>query len=71
VKIRPPFLYAVSLKGVTGMRSSLPPELPQLGGKIKSLTEKIVAIKDFVDYHIYSGKHLNIFTMKSMKVMKF
>jgi hypothetical protein len=24
-----------------------------------------------VDYPIYSGKNLNIFTMKSMKVMKF
>ncbi|HBE78203.1 MAG TPA: tryptophan synthase subunit alpha [Firmicutes bacterium] len=38
------FLYAVSLKGVTGMRSSLPPELPQFVSKIKSLTDKPVAV---------------------------
>jgi tryptophan synthase alpha chain len=38
------FLYAVSLKGVTGMRSSLPPELPQFIQKIKSLTDKPVGV---------------------------
>jgi tryptophan synthase alpha chain len=38
------FLYAVSLKGVTGVRSSLPPELPQFIHNIKSLTDKPVAV---------------------------
>ncbi len=38
------FLYAVSLKGVTGIRSSLPPELPGFIQKIKSLTDKPVAV---------------------------
>ena len=38
------FLYAVSLKGVTGVRSSLPPELPDFINKIKSLTNKPVAV---------------------------
>ncbi len=38
------FLYAVSLKGVTGIRSSLPPELPQFIQNIKSLTDKPVAV---------------------------
>ena len=38
------FLYAVSLKGVTGVRSSLPPELPQFIQKIKTLTDKPVAV---------------------------
>ncbi len=38
------FLYAVSLKGVTGIRSTLPPELPQFIQKIKSLTDKPVAV---------------------------
>ncbi len=38
------FLYAVSLKGVTGIRSTLPPELPQFIRKIKSLTDKPVAV---------------------------
>jgi tryptophan synthase alpha chain len=38
------FLYAVSLKGVTGVRSTLPPELPNFINKIKSLTNKPVAV---------------------------
>jgi tryptophan synthase alpha chain len=38
------FLYAVSLKGVTGVRSSLPPELPQFINKVKSFTDKPVAV---------------------------
>lgn len=38
------FLYAVSLKGVTGARANLPPELPDFVSKIKSLTTKPVAV---------------------------
>jgi tryptophan synthase alpha chain len=38
------FLYAVSLKGVTGARVNLPPELPEFIGKVKSLTYKPVAV---------------------------
>jgi tryptophan synthase alpha chain len=38
------FLYAVSLKGVTGVRSALPPELPDFINKIKSITNKPVAV---------------------------
>lgn len=38
------FLYAVSLKGVTGIRSSLPPELPDFVGRVKSLSDHPVAV---------------------------
>lgn len=38
------FLYAVSLKGVTGVRSSLPPELPEFIRRVKSLSERSVAV---------------------------
>jgi tryptophan synthase alpha chain len=38
------FLYAVSLKGVTGTRDSLPPELPDFVSRIKRLTSDPVAI---------------------------
>lgn len=38
------FLYAVSLKGTTGMRSSLPPELPEFISRIKCQTERSVAV---------------------------
>ncbi len=38
------FLYAVSLKGVTGVRSNLPTELPNFIHKIKKLTDKPVAV---------------------------
>lgn len=38
------FVYAVSVKGVTGTRSQLPPELPDFIKKIKSLTVKPVAV---------------------------
>lgn len=38
------FLYAVSLKGVTGVRSSLPPELPEFIGRVKSLCACPVAV---------------------------
>jgi tryptophan synthase alpha chain len=38
------FLYAVSLKGVTGVRNSLPPELPEFVGRVKSLSERPVAV---------------------------
>ena len=38
------FLYAVSLKGVTGARANLPPELPDFVKKIKANTNKPVAV---------------------------
>ena len=38
------FLYAVSLKGVTGVRSSLPPELPEFINRVKSISERPVAV---------------------------
>jgi tryptophan synthase alpha chain len=38
------FLYAVSLKGVTGVRNELAPELPAFVHKITSLTQKPVAV---------------------------
>jgi tryptophan synthase alpha chain len=38
------FLYAVSLKGVTGIRSTLPPELPEFVNRIKSITSDPVAV---------------------------
>lgn len=38
------FLYAVSLKGVTGARTEVPPELPQYLDFIKSLTDRPVAV---------------------------
>ncbi|HEX3047996.1 MAG TPA: tryptophan synthase subunit alpha, partial [Bacillota bacterium] len=38
------FLYAVSLKGVTGVRNELAPELPAFIRKITSLTQKPVAV---------------------------
>lgn len=38
------FLYAVSLKGVTGMRDSLPPELPDFVNRIRRLTSGPVAV---------------------------
>ena len=38
------FLYAVSLKGVTGARESLPPELPGFVKRVKSLTSGPVAV---------------------------
>jgi tryptophan synthase alpha chain len=38
------FVYAVSLKGVTGARASLPPELPEFVRKVKSFTAKPVAV---------------------------
>ncbi len=38
------FVYAVSLKGVTGARAELPPELPVFIEKIKKATSKPVAV---------------------------
>lgn len=38
------FLYAVSLKGVTGARNSLPPELPDFIRRVKSLSDRPVAV---------------------------
>lgn len=38
------FLYAVSLKGVTGVRSSLPPELPDFIRRVKNLSDRPVAV---------------------------
>lgn len=38
------FLYAVSLKGVTGVRDSLPPELPDFVNRVKKLTSGPVAV---------------------------
>lgn len=38
------FLYAISLKGVTGVRSSLPPKLPEFVGRVKKLSERPVAV---------------------------
>ncbi|NLW48013.1 MAG: tryptophan synthase subunit alpha [Firmicutes bacterium] len=38
------FLYAVSLKGVTGVRNNLPPELPDFIGQVKRLSERPVAV---------------------------
>jgi tryptophan synthase alpha chain len=38
------FVYAVSLKGVTGARASLPPELPEFIRKVQSFTAKPVAV---------------------------
>lgn len=38
------FLYAVSLKGVTGVRSSLPPELPDFILRVKNLSDRPVAV---------------------------
>lgn len=38
------FLYTVSVKGVTGVRSSLPPELPALVRRVKDLSPRPVAV---------------------------
>ena len=38
------FVYAVSLKGVTGVRNELAPDLPQLVQRIRSCTTKPVAV---------------------------
>ncbi len=38
------FLYAVSLKGVTGVRSQLPADLPEFIRKVRSRTHKPVAV---------------------------
>ncbi len=38
------FLYAVSLKGVTGVRSSLPPELPEFIRRVKQISARPVAV---------------------------
>ncbi|MHB0936719.1 MAG: tryptophan synthase subunit alpha [Armatimonadota bacterium] len=38
------FVYCVSRLGVTGARAALPPELPALVAKIKSLTDQPVAV---------------------------
>ncbi|MGE5607245.1 MAG: tryptophan synthase subunit alpha [Bacteroidota bacterium] len=38
------FLYAVSLKGVTGARNNLPTELPDFIMRVKSLSDKPVAV---------------------------
>lgn len=38
------FIYAVSLKGVTGMRNDLPPGLPEFVGRIRKQTDKPVAV---------------------------
>ncbi len=38
------FLYAVSLKGVTGVRNNLPQELPEFIRRVKSLSERPVAV---------------------------
>jgi tryptophan synthase alpha chain len=38
------FIYCISRLGVTGARSELPPDLPQLVTRIKSLTDKPVAV---------------------------
>lgn len=38
------FVYAVSLKGVTGARQSLPPELPEFIRTVKTVTPKPVAV---------------------------
>jgi tryptophan synthase alpha chain len=38
------FVYAVSLKGVTGARQSLPPDLPQFVARVKAATPKPVAV---------------------------
>jgi tryptophan synthase alpha chain len=38
------FVYAVSLKGVTGVRQSLPPDLPRFVARVKAATPKPVAV---------------------------
>ncbi len=38
------FLYTISLKGVTGIRSNLPPELPDFIGRVQSVTAIPVAV---------------------------
>lgn len=38
------FIYLVSVRGVTGERPSLPPDLPELAGRVKSLTGHPVAV---------------------------
>jgi tryptophan synthase alpha chain len=38
------FVYAVSLKGVTGVRQSLPPDLPQFVQRVRTATTKPVAV---------------------------
>lgn len=38
------FVYAVSVKGVTGARQSLPPDLPQFVQRVKAVTTKPVAV---------------------------
>ena len=43
-KVSTGFLYAVSLKGVTGVRNNLPPELPEFIRRVKSLSERPVAV---------------------------
>jgi tryptophan synthase alpha chain len=38
------FVYAVSLRGVTGARQALPPDLPQFVARVKAATPKPVAV---------------------------
>ncbi|MGD8401588.1 MAG: tryptophan synthase subunit alpha [Bacillota bacterium] len=38
------FVYAVSLKGVTGARQTLPPDLPRFVSRVKAATAKPVAV---------------------------
>jgi tryptophan synthase alpha chain len=38
------FVYTVSLKGVTGVRQSLPPDLPQFVQRVRAATDKPVAV---------------------------
>lgn len=47
------FIYCVSLRGVTGARTELPPEVPQLIAKIKKHTDKPVV----VGFGVSSGEH--------------
>lgn len=50
------FIYAVSLKGVTGVRSSLPPELPDFVKRVKMKTEKPVAVGFGIATPEYAGR---------------
>jgi len=38
------FIYAVSRLGVTGARAELPPDLPDLAGRIRACTDKPIAV---------------------------